>query len=116
MDRLTHVGLLVLLGAVTVVVSVTDAHLAYVRPGFRPFLLGAGVLLLALGVLGLTRGHATTRSARPAPSAHDHEHGTTPRVAWLLLLPVAVMFLVAPPALGAFTVARRAQCVRASRA
>jgi uncharacterized repeat protein (TIGR03943 family) len=33
---------------------------------------------------------------------HGHDHGTTPRVAWLLLAPVAVAFIVAPPALGSW--------------
>jgi uncharacterized repeat protein (TIGR03943 family) len=32
----------------------------------------------------------------------DHDHGKTPRVAWLLLAPVAVAFIVAPPALGSW--------------
>ena len=32
---------------------------------------------------------------------HDHG-GHGPRVAWLLLLPVLTIFLVAPPALGSY--------------
>lgn len=45
-----------------------------------------------------------------AHAGHDHgSHG--PRSAWLLLLPVAAIFLVAPPALGAFTAERQGSSV-----
>jgi uncharacterized repeat protein (TIGR03943 family) len=38
----------------------------------------------------------------PTGFGHGHDHGKTPRVAWLLLAPVAVAFIVAPPALGSW--------------
>ena len=43
---------------------------------------------------------------------HGHAHGG-PRSAWLLLLPVLAIFLVAPPALGAYTAEREGQAVLA---
>ena len=36
-----------------------------------------------------------------------HSHGLSARAAWLLVLPVVAMLVVAPPALGAFTAERR---------
>jgi uncharacterized repeat protein (TIGR03943 family) len=102
----------VLLGGVTLRVALTDAHLAYVQPVFRPFLLAAAVVLLVLGGAGVVRA----RPARRAPDPHDghghegHGHGG-PRVVWLLVAPVAVLLLVAPPALGSFTAARQPQQV-----
>lgn len=33
-----------------------------------------------------------------------HDHSRAPRVAWLLLLPVVAVFVIAPPALGSYTV------------
>jgi uncharacterized repeat protein (TIGR03943 family) len=42
---------------------------------------------------------------------HGHDHSRGPRVAWLMCLPVLALFLVAPPALGAYTAARSANAV-----
>ncbi len=95
MNRLTRDLLLVLLGGITLRVSLGDAYLAYVREGFRPLLVGAGVLVLLLGVLGVVRG---------AGAAHAHRD---PGIAWLLLAPVAVLVVVAPPALGSYTAVRQ---------
>ncbi|MGY1857706.1 TIGR03943 family putative permease subunit [Modestobacter sp. SYSU DS0290] len=95
-DRPTQQALLLLLGLVVLVVALTDQHLAYVRAGFQPFLVAAGVLLVAVGGLGLLRD----RGRRP-------EH-PGPGVGWLLAAPVAVLVVVAPPALGAFSVDRLA--------
>jgi len=39
-------------------------------------------------------------------SLHGHDHGHGPRVAWLLLLPVFAIILVAPPALGSYAATR----------
>jgi len=38
--------------------------------------------------------------------AHGHDHSKGPQVAWLLCLPVAALFLIAPPALGSYTAER----------
>jgi uncharacterized repeat protein (TIGR03943 family) len=37
---------------------------------------------------------------------HGHDHSSTPKIAWLLLLPIAVAFAVAPPALGKWGIDR----------
>ena len=95
-DRLTQHLLLLLLGVVVLVVAGTDQHLAYVRAGFRPFLLAAGAVTVGLAVGGLLRRRA------PAP---DHPG---PAVGWLLAAPVAVVLVVAPPALGSYTAGRQA--------
>ena len=113
MDRLTQHLLLIVLGGFTLRVALTDAYLAYVQPAFRIPLLIAAVVLLVLGLVGAWRERPRpTNPPGPEPEEHhtgdDHGHHA-PRVAWLLLLPVAVLVLVAPPALGAFTAARQAQ-------
>ncbi|MFN8169353.1 MAG: TIGR03943 family protein [Candidatus Nanopelagicales bacterium] len=46
---------------------------------------------------------------------HGHAHGA-PRAAWLLLLPVLAIFLVAPPALGAYSAERETAVVTAPAA
>ncbi|SCX55502.1 TIGR03943 family protein [Klenkia marina] len=96
MNRLTQHLLLVLLGGVTLRVSLGQGHLAYVQAGFRPLLVAAGAVVLAVGVLGALR-------TRPGGPEHPG-----PRVAWLLLAPVAVLLVVAPGPLGSFTAQRQA--------
>jgi uncharacterized repeat protein (TIGR03943 family) len=89
--------LLVLLGAAMLWITMaTDEYLNYVRPSFRPVLVAAALVMIALGGAGLHREWRDT-------SAGGHPG---PRTAWLLCLPACVIFLVAPPALGSFTAAR----------
>ena len=45
--------------------------------------------------------------AHPGGDAHGHDHATS-KAPWLILVPVLVLLLVAPPALGADAVARNA--------
>ncbi|MBB4920301.1 TIGR03943 family putative permease subunit [Streptosporangium saharense] len=80
-------------GAVLWISGFSTSYLNYVKPGFRPFLVGAGIVLVVLGVAGLF-----------IRRKHDHAHGHG--VAWLLCLPVFAILLVAPPALGSFAAAR----------
>ncbi|MEV0974789.1 TIGR03943 family putative permease subunit [Microtetraspora glauca] len=119
-------------GAVLRITVFSTTYLNYVKPGFRPFLIAAGAVVLALGVIGLIQewrkpyltgpdhhpdgGHSEHgghdehgkhvehgeqgHRGHGKHGGHDHSHG--PRVAWLLCLPVFAIFLIAPPALGAF--------------
>jgi uncharacterized repeat protein (TIGR03943 family) len=103
MNRPAQGVVMLLLGGVVVKASVTDTYLRYVRPGLRPLLIIGGLLLLVGGVMTLWY----EVRARPASDDDDHDghgHGHTgPRVAWLLVLPVVGLLLVAPPALGSYT-------------
>lgn len=60
---------------------------------------GAGELPAVAGPAG-----AVSAASPAADHTHDHSHG--PRVAWLLLLPIFAIFLVAPPALGSYAAGR----------
>ena len=91
-------ALLTLLGALSLRLGLTDAHLAYVKPGMRLPLLVAGGLLVALG-LGVMRRWVA--GARPPGGGHG-----TP-VGWLLIAPVFAIGLVAPDPLGAFAASRQ---------
>lgn len=106
---------MILLGGAVLRASLTDLHLRYVKEGLRPFLIGAGLLLVVTAVMTLwyelrpaaADTGATGEQQPPAPTRHAHDdhghhdhHG--PRVAWLLLLPVLGLLLVAPPALGSY--------------
>jgi uncharacterized repeat protein (TIGR03943 family) len=100
MTREVQGVLLVLFGGALLRISAGDVYLRYVKEGMRPWLLLSGALLILAGALVIINA---IRSSRSDDQPHDH-HG--PRSAWMLLLPVAAIFLVAPPALGAFTAAR----------
>jgi uncharacterized repeat protein (TIGR03943 family) len=95
---------MLLFGGAIVKATVTDMFLRYVKAGLRPFLLGAGLLLIAAAVMTIwyeLRGHK-----KDEHEEHDDGHGHAhhePRVGWLLLLPVLALLLVAPPALGSYT-------------
>ena len=76
--------------------------LNYVRPGLAPYLLASGVILLGLGLLpplGLLGDQAAGH-----PGGHYHRAW----VGWLLLVPVLVVMLVQPTALGSYAVSSRA--------
>ena len=107
MRRETQNVLLVLLGGALLKIAWTGSYLRYVKPSLLPFLVAAGVVILALGLIAIIRD---LRGARSHDADHAEHVGRSP---WLLLLPVLAIFLVAPPALGADTVSRSAGAVAA---
>jgi uncharacterized repeat protein (TIGR03943 family) len=102
-DEQTRSVLLVVLGATAVWLWWSGDALNYVRPGLAPYLLAGGVvvvllgLLPPLGLLGEQTAHAD------GPGGHHHRA----RVGWLLLVPVLVVMLVQPAALGSYAVSSR---------
>ncbi|MFD0891174.1 DUF1980 domain-containing protein [Streptosporangium algeriense] len=106
MSRVTQSLVLTLLGGAVLWISgFSTTYLNYVKPGFRPFLVGAGAVLVVLGAAGLFTGR---RHDHGHGDGHDHErdHGHGHGVAWLLCLPVFAILLIAPPALGSFAAAQ----------
>jgi len=112
---------LMLFGVTVLRLCWEGAYTRYVKPTMLVPLVLSGVLLVALGLLALARIVREGRGTDADPhdhEAHDaddaqsdgHAHGSL-RAAWLLLLPVATIFLVAPPALGAYTASREQSTV-----
>jgi len=102
---------LLLVGAMLIRLTVTDAYQRYVRAGMGPWLLIAGVLLAALGAVAvltaLRAGNEDpAENERHEGHGHDEDHEHGDGVGWLLLVPVLALLLVVPPALGSFGVDR----------
>ena len=102
-DEQTRSLLLVVLGATAVWLWWSGEALNYVRPGLVPWLGVGGVVVVLLGLLppfGLL-GDQTAR----ADGYGGHRHAA--RVGWLLLVPVLVVMVVQPAALGSYAVSSR---------
>lgn len=104
---------LLLVGIVTLRISWGTTYLNYVKEEMRPFLLISGAILVILGLMAIIdvlRGRGDEEDAHDIPDGHEHgdghHHHHGPRSAWLLLLPVVTLFVVAPPALGAYAASR----------
>jgi uncharacterized repeat protein (TIGR03943 family) len=101
MNRETQSLLLLLVGGAVLRISLTDVYLRYVKEGLRPFLIVSAGMLLVIGAITLWREIA--ERMRTADTTHGH---SGPWVAWLLVLPVFAIFLIAPPSLGSDAAAR----------
>ncbi len=104
MNRQAQAVVLLLVGGAVLRTSLTDLYLRYVKQGLRPLLIMAGLLLVVAAVMTLwyeLRGKSEEHS-------HDdgHGHAREPWVAWLLILPVFALLLVAPQALGSYAADR----------
>ena len=107
MTRTSSGALLTLVGVLALRAGLTDAMLQFLRPGMRPWLIAAAVMVLLLGVVQVVTGR------RDGAPDHAHEHGDNDehghahnvRVGWLLILPLCVG-LLAPAALDAYSAQR----------
>jgi uncharacterized repeat protein (TIGR03943 family) len=98
--RETQNVLLVLLGGALLKLGLDGGYLRYVKPSQQPWVLAGGAVMLGLAVVAIVRD--LRGRASPDPDGHHH----AARSAWLLVLPVLAVFLVAPPALGSDSVNR----------
>jgi len=114
-NRQAQAVVMLLLGGAVLKISIGDLYLRYVKEGLRPFLIGAGLLLVVAAVMTLWHEYRMMPAAghedhdgHDAHEGHDadddgHGHGHNgPMVGWLIIAPVLGLVLVAPPAMGAF--------------
>ncbi len=109
MKREVQGPLLMLVGLTTLRISVGETYLRYVKEGLQPFLIFAGVVLVVLGLMAaFGKSEPTAADAHAEGHTHmdGHNHEGGPTIAWLLLLPVMAIFLIAHPALGAYAASR----------
>lgn len=114
MTRDVEAAVLVLVGVFMGRVVVEGRYLSYVKAGLFVPLVVAAVLLIVVGLLSARSRHpeeTPSLSGHPhvgdvlAPLAsddHGHGHHGPGRVGYLLLVPVAVLVLIAPSPLGAY--------------
>jgi uncharacterized repeat protein (TIGR03943 family) len=106
MRRETQHMLLLILGGALIQIAANDVYLRYIRPGHRWLLVGAGAAAVVLASVALVRD---SRAGARGDCSHGHGHGYGPaerHMPWLLLVPVLVIALATPPALGADSVDR----------
>ncbi|KOG64069.1 MULTISPECIES: TIGR03943 family putative permease subunit [Streptomyces] len=97
MNRQAQAAVLFLLGGALLHAGATDLYLRYVKAGLRPLLLASGAVLIAAALATAWYERRRDRERHPHPE---------PRVAWLLLLPLLALILIAPPALGSYSALR----------
>ncbi|MGW0159810.1 TIGR03943 family putative permease subunit [Mycobacterium sp. NPDC003323] len=94
MNRETENALLLLVGLSTAIIAATGAFTRYVKPSLLPWLWASAAVLIALALM------AIINDIRHGPADHDgHGHRHRSGVAWLLVIPVALLAFVVPPAL-----------------
>ncbi|WP_199435107.1 TIGR03943 family putative permease subunit [Qaidamihabitans albus] len=106
MRRETQNILLILLGGALLKIALNGDYLRYVKPSQQPWVIAGGAAMVLLGGIAVVRDVLAARRAEPAGVPGDDCHDHPARSAWLLMVPVLAVFLVAPPALGADSVAR----------
>jgi uncharacterized repeat protein (TIGR03943 family) len=94
MSRVTQHVVLVLVGLATAVMLVKGTYLNYVKPSLLGWLAVAAVVLVVLGLSGVV---GELRGAAEGGHGHAHRSG----LAWLLLVPIALVAFVVPPPLDA---------------
>lgn len=105
MKRRVQALMLICVGLGLLWILVTGMYVRYVRPVMAPGLAVSGVVLIVLGVWTIS-GRGLPASGQHDPHSDGHDHHGAPRIGWLLAVPVVVVFLVQPPALGAYSAAR----------
>nr|WP_275889212.1 TIGR03943 family protein [Nakamurella flavida] len=136
MNSETQSIVVAMLGGLLVAITLSGRFTSYVKPGFAPLLLVGGGILVVVGLLSLVMavraesrahragadpdhqnhgdhgirhdGQAVGHPGAGGTDAHGHDHAHS-RAPWLMLVPVLVLLLVAPPALGADSVSRTAR-------
>ena len=115
MNRQAQAAVLFLVGAAVLKAGSSDLYLRYVKAGLRPLLLGAGVVLIVTAVATvwyeLRQGRAPEQEGQDG-EGHGHSH-REPGIAWLLVLPLLALILVAPPALGSYSAMRTGTALQA---
>ncbi|MBB2992072.1 putative repeat protein (TIGR03943 family) [Mycolicibacterium iranicum] len=98
MNRETENALLLLVGVSTAIITLSGAYTRYVKPSLQPWLLISAALLVVLALASILRD---VRRGHQPDHAHDHGgHAHSSGTLWLLIVPIALLAFVVPPAIG----------------
>lgn len=101
MSRETENALLLLVGVCTLIITATGAYTRYVKPGLQPWLFVSAAVLIILALV------AIVRDIRRGPQHRaDHDHSHRSGALWLLIVPIALLGFIVPPALGSQSAVR----------
>lgn len=128
MSRPVQSFVMVMLGAALIRLVAAGGAVDYVRPALSPYLIAAGIFFAGLGVLGVIKdltGDQAQRAAAafgrevhvrthgpgaisPEQRTHDHHHDgwRGHGIGWLLCLPLLLLLVSPPPALGSYAAGR----------
>lgn len=95
MSRETENALLLLVGVSTAIITLTGTFTRYVKPTVLPYLAATSVLLIALALASIVADIRHSGDEEHTHHDHAHRRGTT----WLLLIPIALLAFVVPPAI-----------------
>jgi uncharacterized repeat protein (TIGR03943 family) len=100
MSRETENAVLLLVGISIALITATGVYTRYVKPSLLPWLLASAALLIVLALVAIVRD-IRNRSADGADEGHSHgdDHGHRPGIAWLLVVPIALLGFIIPPAI-----------------
>jgi uncharacterized repeat protein (TIGR03943 family) len=96
MTRETENAILLLVGTATGIITITGTYTRYVKPSLLPWLAASAVLLIVLALISIIRD--IRRGS--AHTLHDDGHHHRTGAAWLLVLPIAVLGFIVPPAIA----------------
>jgi uncharacterized repeat protein (TIGR03943 family) len=94
MTRETENTILLLVGMATGIITLTGTYTRYVKPSLLPWLAGSAILLIALALISIVRD--IRRGSAPDHDGHAHRASA----AWLLVIPIAVLGFIVPPAIA----------------
>jgi uncharacterized repeat protein (TIGR03943 family) len=95
MSRETENAILLLVGLSIAIMSVTGAYTRYVKPALLPWLVCTALLLIALALAAMVRDIRHGPRRHTDGDAHTHRSG----IAWLLIVPIALLAFIVPPAI-----------------
>jgi uncharacterized repeat protein (TIGR03943 family) len=95
MRRETENILMFLLGVSVMMTTITGVYTRYVKPSLLPWLVGSAAVLIVLAV------SAAVRDIRRGPGDRGDGHSHRGGIIWLLIVPLALLSFIVPPALNA---------------
>lgn len=96
MTRETENSILLLVGMATGIITITGTFTRYVKPTLLPWLAASAILLIALALISIVRD--IRRGSAAEPDHDDHTHRAS--AVWLLIVPIAVLGFIVPPAIA----------------